>query len=85
MAQQAAIKLGKNPDKCTTCGGNVAANQPVVPLVRWMGIRWIGRPKPLRLVDKIVRREVSGDMHAGCGCIFKLKLAWILFKKWAKA
>lgn len=42
--------------------------------VRWMGVRWIGMPKPLRWrFWWLYRRRPRVD---GCGCVLRLKRAW---------
>ena len=42
-------------------------------VVRWLGIRWFGVPKPLRM---LMRPWLTGDVQ-GCGCIARLKTLWL--------
>lgn len=45
-----------------------------IMLYRWLGIEWIGVPKPLRIVGFLLRRRVP---PYGCGCVRALKHLWI--------
>jgi hypothetical protein len=60
-----------NAKKCPRC--------PKSLIARWLGIRWYGKPAPLRLWAAIVRGDDPG-MWPGCGCIVKLKSSWQALK-----
>lgn len=52
-------------------------------LVRWMGLRWMGTPKPVRVWVGLLKawsayRQVqSPGYFPACGCIYPLKRAWL--------
>ena len=52
------------------CGGRKRVDASAVPLVRWLGIDWIGEPWPLRLR---LRWPVHARPSRGCGCVERLK------------
>lgn len=88
-SKKTAQKLPASPHK-PTCGGAKA--------YRWLGIRWVGIPDPLR--ERTFRKtplrylaytpfRLVGGLHppdseegyAGCGCILKLKTAYVVVKQ----
>ena len=41
---------------------------------RWLGLRWVGYPWPLRILARLLRR---GIRYPGCGCVYVFKRAVI--------
>lgn len=45
-------------------------------IVEWLGVRWYGTPKPMRWWRLWMYTATKDDM-VGCGCIVKLKAAYL--------
>lgn len=69
------------------CGGVKIVQWPHIQIGRWRwsGIRWFGMPYPERLVWWTYSTfTVPPSTWPGCGCIVKLKAAWVAAKGWWK-
>ena len=63
------------PRRCGGCGQ--------VAVHRWLGLRWIGLPAPIRWWRRLGRSRTwlaKADSLAGCGCLLRLKAAWTAWK-----
>lgn len=58
---------------------------PAPPIVKWMGLKWIGIPAPYRMAVRIwTAREVREA--SGCGCVLFLKVSWEGIRRaWARS
>lgn len=54
-------------------------------IVRWLGIRWYGRPKPLDWWDRLRGRKPPPRCSRSCGCIVKLKASAVACRQWWSA
>ena len=61
--------------------GNGCAGCGKKDIVRWLGLRWLGKPYPLRLWARLRCGTALGSWDH-CGCLYKLDLACKLFRKW---
>ena len=46
---------------------------------RWLFIRWMGTPKPVRWWKRL-RKTLTKNDQKGCGCIYKLKILWLALR-----
>lgn len=68
------------PDYQEVMAGNGCSGCQAKAIVkRWLGVRWHGKPAPLRLLAAIIHGDDPG-MWPGCGCMVKPKAAWLAFK-----
>lgn len=60
--------------KRSGCGGKAKCGG--APWHYWLGIWWLGRPKPLRWWDALCGRT---EVYYGCGCVVFLRWHWRSF------
>jgi len=61
--------------------------------IKWLGVRWVGLPRPLRWVWWALRAQIArehgdaprvppGDGYGvGCGCVYAIKVRWVYLKR----
>ncbi len=66
--------------KCAGCGKAAKAE-----VIRWFGIRWYGIPMPVRRLRRWFTKDAPAmDSYDGCGCIIKLKTAWLVLQQFRR-
>lgn len=75
-----SIPIADQPQRVLRCLPDSAG------VVRWLGVRWYGVPKPIRLLwsnpdvrEALGLPALSAPLY-GCGCVVLMKDAWIRAK-----
>jgi hypothetical protein len=73
---QDADKIHIPPPRKVSSNGCSKCSKSKAKIHQWLGIRWIGVPKPIRWYRAMLNKDKPKGGYTGCGCILKLKVSW---------